>query len=471
MKRIAIFLSLLIAACTMPSYPSIDLPNSGQNNTSDRDIIAYIDQRLAEEYYWLDEVAEKSYLFDREHTKWEDYLNSSLSMLSTNEDDGYVNANGKRVYYSYIRKASSEGTRAVVQGFGIDLHTTIVWYKQNEYFGFLVEDVFAGSVAADADVRRGDIIVKINNGYITPQNYTTLFNQIQTNGALSKVELQICRRLGDSGEQELFNVSLNAGHYSENTVAHCEIIEGTKRVGYLVYTGFETHSDEALLEALRTFSEANVGEVIIDLRTNGGGIVNSAVTLASVLLPASYEGAVLCEIKRNPKNSKGSTSQPFVLEATEFNLDIDHLTVITSNHTASASELIIAGLRGLDIPVTVVGATTNGKNCGMDVTRRTIGSISVEYAPITFMCLNAKGESDWGDGITPDVDVKAIDNTYPLPYAPWGSEHDVALCAALESVGCELFTPTRARVHHDIAPAADVAEPLIGIRLYAEGEE
>jgi C-terminal processing protease CtpA/Prc len=254
-------------------------------------------------------------------------------------------------------------------------------------------------------------------------------------------------------------------------VAYSEIIEGTKRVGYLVYTGFETSSDDALLEALREFDDAGVKEVIIDLRTNGGGVVNSAVKFASALLPASYENAVLCEVKRNPKNKRGAESQFFTLATMEFNLDLDHITVITSNHSASASELMIAGLRGLDIPVTVVGATTNGKNCGMDVARRTIGSISVEYAPITFMCLNAKGESDWGDGIKPDVDVKAIDDTYPLPYAPWGSEHDVALCAALESVGCEVFKPTRATAHHDITPAADVAEPLIGIRLYVEGEE
>ncbi len=471
MKRITIVLTMLIAACTTPYYPSIDNPSYSQNSQQDRDIIAYIDQRLAEEYYWLDEVEEKSYLFDREYKKWDEYLNSSLSKLTTNDDDGYVNSNGKRVYYSYIQKAATTYTRADVKGFGIDMHTTIVWYKQNENYGFIVENVFPGSAAEKADVRRGDIIVKINNSYITPENYVSLFNKIQVNGNLSKADLQICRRLGDSGDTELFNVSVNAEFYTENMVAYSEIIEGTKRVGYLVYTGFETSSDDALLEALREFDDAGVKEVIIDLRTNGGGVVNSAVKFASALLPASYENAVLCEVKRNPKNKRGAESQFFTLATMEFNLDLDHLTVITSNHSASASELMIAGLRGLDIPVTVVGATTNGKNCGMDVTRRTIGSISVEYAPITFMCLNAKGESDWGDGIAPDVDVKAIDDTYPLPYAPWGSEHDVALCAALESVGCEVFKPTRATAHHDITPAADVAEPLIGIRLYVEGEE
>ena len=56
MKRIAIFFSLLLAACTTPSYPGIDTPSHNPNSTIDKQIIAYIDQRLEEEYYWLDEV-------------------------------------------------------------------------------------------------------------------------------------------------------------------------------------------------------------------------------------------------------------------------------------------------------------------------------------------------------------------------------------------------------------------------------
>lgn len=472
MKRITIFFTMLIAACTMPYYPGVDTPGTTQNGQSDKDIIAYIDQRLAEEYYWLDEVEVKSHMFDRVHLKWDEYLGSSLSMLSTNDDDGYINSSGKRIFYSYIRKVPNTATRAEVQGFGIDMHTTIVWYKRDEYLGFLVENVVRGSAADEASIRRGDIIVKINNGYITSQNYATLFNQVQVNGNLSKVDLQICRRLGDSGEQELFNVSLNASIYSENTVAYSEIIEGSKRVGYLVYTGFETYSDDALLEVLRQFDEEGITEVIIDLRTNGGGAVNSAVKFASALLPASYEGAVLCEVKRNPRNNKRDKRQLFVLGASDFNLDLDHLTIITSNQSASASELMIAGLRGLDIPVTVVGDTTNGKNCGMDVTFRTIGTTYLEYAPITFMCMNAKGESDWGDGIKPDVDVTALDETYPLPLAPWGSEYDVALAAALESVGCTVFEPTRAAASFDsFEVGATVAEPITGMRLYPECEQ
>ena len=50
MKRIVIFLTMLVAACTTPSYPSIDQPSTGSNTQKDRDIIAYIDERLETEY-------------------------------------------------------------------------------------------------------------------------------------------------------------------------------------------------------------------------------------------------------------------------------------------------------------------------------------------------------------------------------------------------------------------------------------
>lgn len=470
MKRIALLLSLLVVACTTPSYPDIDRPSNGSNSSVDLEIIDYIDSRLETEYLWLDEVERKVNTFDR-GVAWDKYLGGVLSRLTTNTDDGYVNAKGQRVYYSYIRQLTNSLTRAEVKGLGIDMHTTIVYFdKNNEHYGFIVEDVVVGSPAAEAGIRRGDIIVKINNSYITPQNYVSLFNKVQVNGNLSSADLMIYRRVSDSGEAETLNVKLVAALYSECAVTYSEVIEGSKRVGYIVYTGFETSSDEALLAALQEFVDAGVDEVILDLRINGGGAVSSAQKLASALLPASYEGSVLCEARRNPKNMKCPISEEFQLIPCDVHLDIDHLTVITSNFSASASELLIMGFRGLDIPVTVVGDVTNGKNCGMDVTRRTIGSIYLEYAPVTFMCLNAKGYGGWGDGIQPDVDVVAIDESYPLPLAPWGSEYDVALAAALESVGCSVGGATRAMSCESLQPVVAIAEPVIGMRLYPEGE-
>lgn len=66
--------------------------------------------------------------------------------------------------------------------------------------------------------------------------------------------------------------------------------------------------------------------------------------------------------------------------------------------------------------MTLVGSTTEGKNCGMDVTRTTIANtdVTVEYAPITFMCFDAKGYGGWGEGINPDVDLTNEANEFGL---------------------------------------------------------
>ena len=468
MKRIALLFSLLVVACTTPSYPGVDRPNSSGNTTEDQSIIDYIDQRLESEYYWLDEVATKCNSFDR-RVEWESYLEGVLSRLTTNTDDGYVTSKGKRVYYSYIRELSTS-TRSQVLGLGIDLHTTIVIVDaENSYYGFIVEDVYKGSPAEQGGVRRGDIIVRVNDSPINANNYLTLFNSIYQN-SLSKVKLQLKRQVVAEGEVGTYGVELVAASYEESTVAHSEIIPGAKPVGYLVYTGFESASDDALLDVLRGFADEGVKEVILDLRTNTGGALTSAIKLTSALLSATNVGDILCEVRRNPKNIRSAVSEVFYLEPMEFNLGIDHLTVITSNSSASASELVIMGLRGLDIPVTIVGDTTQGKNCGMDVTIREIGSVIVEYAPITFMCFNAKGVGDWGDGIAADFNVKSLDEYYPLPRVPWGSAYvmeDVALRKALECVGYTFEGGTRSGVAKSgVECVVTLPESIDGIRLY-----
>jgi hypothetical protein len=121
-------------------------------------------------------------------------------------------------------------------------------------------------------------------------------------------------------------------------------------------------------------------------------------------------------------------------------LNMPALWVIASNGTASASEMVIVGLDGLDVPVTVVGARTEGKNCGMDVIEKTFGSTTYSYAPITFLNLNAKGFNDYGEGIEPDIDINSymskssreeiqyFARTFPMPTGDWGvTKKDLAL--------------------------------------------
>lgn len=468
-KRVLYILVLLAVACTQPGYPDIDNPQQG-GSANDRKIIDYIDQRLSQEYYWLDEVEEKQSRFNR-NLKWENYLDASLAMLTTNSDDGYINGKGQRVFYSYIRKSNST-TRATVAGFGIGLHYTIaVIDSENQHYGFVVEKVYPDSPAERAGVLRGDVITMIGNSYINPSNYATRFNSIEQNTA-SSLELKL-RRQSDNTTHD---VELTKASYSETPVIYSDVIEvENQKIGYLAYTSFVGEYDEELLNAIREIKAQGATDLVLDLRCNSGGSVLSAVKLCSALLPIDYEGRVLCHLERNKRNTVVQKQADYLVENSGQILRLERLYVICSDYTASASELVVMGLRGLDFPVMLIGSQTEGKNCGMDVTTRTISNTTVEFAPITFMCFNAKGYGDWGEGIVPDIDLTSEDNeygvcdkNYPLPRTTWGDyQHDIALATALAKLTGKSLTAPATRSGAAIE-ASDIVIPreAEGIRVY-----
>lgn len=468
-KRVLYILVLLAVACTQPGYPDIDNPQQG-GSANDRKIIDYIDQRLSQEYYWLDEVEEKQSRFNR-NLKWENYLDASLAMLTTNSDDGYINGKGQRVFYSYIRKSNST-TRATVAGFGIGLHYTIaVIDSENQHYGFVVEKVYPDSPAERAGVLRGDVITMIGNSYINPSNYATRFNSIEQNTA-SSLELKL-RRQSDNTTHD---VELTKASYSETPVIYSDVIEvENQKIGYLVYTSFVGEYDEELLNAIREIKAQGATDLVLDLRCNSGGSVLSAVKLCSALLPIDYEGRVLCHLERNKRNTVVQKQADYLVENSGQILRLERLYVICSDYTASASELVVMGLRGLDFPVMLIGSQTEGKNCGMDVTTRTISNTTVEFAPITFMCFNAKGNGDWGEGIVPDIDLTSEDNeygvcdkNYPLPRTTWGDyQHDIALATALAKLtGKSLMQPTTRSGAAIEASDISLSREVEGIRVY-----
>ena len=470
--RLSYIVTLLFASCTSPGYPGIDTPHYNGNTSTDRTIISYIDQRLAEEYYWLDEVKEKSHNFNR-NVKWENYLDNSLRLLNTNLDDGYVNNKGQRTFYSYIREISSN-TRADVTGFGIGLHYTIATIDQdNGRYGFVVEKTYPDSPAEEAGVLRGDVITMIAGSYITPDNYYNHFMSIE-NSSVSELKLKL-RRQSDG---EVYDVTLHKGTYPKTPVIHSEVIEYEEtKIGYLVYTDFNAEYDNDMLNTIREMSAEGISEFILDLRCNKGGSINSAVKLCSAVLPNRYNGNLLYRIERNSKNSRMDRFSEFYVEDAGEILNLENITVICSGYSASASELVIMGLRGLDIPVTLIGSTTEGKNCGMDVTRRTLEGKILEFAPITFMCFNAKGVCDWGDGIIPDIDITqesnetgVSDKYYPMPRTAWGDyNHDIALAVAVAKITGKNISQsaTRASANNPyVTPVQSIAKPAEGIRIY-----
>ena len=436
-------------------------------------VVTWIDQRLSKEYYWLDEYNEKRSTFDFS-LAYDEFLSSSLLQLTTNEMDGGRYSDGSRYIYSYIMRTGSAGsssaTRAAtkVTGLGL-LLTNTVWTLDAQRMGFAVEHVYPGSPAEAAGIQRGDIISQVNGTDITRSNMQQLWSNIYYN-AYSQVSLHKINWWATDLEDEnsQMDVTLTAAAYNENPVAYYGVLEMPEsiadkpnKIGYLSYLSFDADYDGELEAAMANLKAAGVTDLILDLRNNGGGSVNSSVNLASMILDASYTGQVYATLRRNPANPYGDTVCPLTAQTT--NLGIRHLYIIATGNTASASELVISGLRGLDVPVTIIGSRTEGKNCGMDVMVRTIDRYDYEFAPITFLNYNAKEFNDFSDGFEPDVDIAAyfkddanqshVNNSqmFPMPLAPWGMvSYDISVMEAMMRItGTTLKTETT-----EPAPAA-----------------
>ncbi len=473
---------------TVNGYSRTKVMEITQTAGATDEVVKWVDQRLQDEYYWLDEYKEKLNTFDYT-LAYDKFLSTSLLSMTTNMEDGYV-VKDTRYLYSYITQESA--TRAdddrMENSFGILI--------AGRYFGgsnntaiFVVEHVYPGSPAANAGLKRGDTISKVDNATIPEptsnlQQYYTLRNKLESGTGSITIEGETYDK--QTQKDIVYRKSLTAADYLPSPVAHYTVLEfdeavakvinpDGKKIGYLSYLGFESEYDAELIEAMEYLAAKGITDLILDLRVNGGGSVNTSTMLGSMLLSEEYVGKTYATLKRNPKNklfpaeylnddcliTKNGLGDEFKNKDLP-NLDLPELWVIASNSTASASEMVIKGLEGLDVPVHIVGKTTNGKNCGMDVMEKTFGSYIYTYAPITFMNFNAKGDNDYADGIKPQVNfddyynesnIQSSYQTYqcyvfPMPMNEWAemnftpSENggisisgDFALCETVLRIG------------------------------------
>ena len=285
-------------------------------------------------------------------------------------------------------------------------------------------------------MKRGDWILGVNGSWGTIQDYDIL----RSGGSVS---LQLGKEIGNTkGFVSTRRVTLNASRTVEDTpfLKDSVYTYGNKRIGYLMYNHFASGPDEYdysdtsynlyLQQLFEKFKSRNVNEFVLDLRYNGGGLVNCAQLLASLLVRENVLGEPLCIMEYNDKNSNKNETLP-LLKTTEVmagNLNLQRLFVLTGSTTASASELIINSLRSY-LDVRVIGKQTFGKTVGM-----TIYNESKKYgwilSPVTFHIYNKDREADYEDGFHPDV---AIDE-FKSDLAEFGDLKDPLLGQAIYEI-------------------------------------
>ena len=235
----------------------------------------------------------------------------------------------------------------------------------------VVTFTYASSPAAEAGLRRGDVILKVDGREMTPENYKQLVREGLLGGGTV--------RLGLSGDR---NVTLTAVDMYEDPVHTACVLETAsgRKVGYLHYTSFTMDSCEDLVDAFSGFVTAGIDDMVLDLRYNSGGYVIAETVLASMLAPVAvveaesvlsqsiYNAILAKEIKDTVTKFQTvftfrNEGEMHVVVTAGANPDLPRLYVLTSGGSASASEALVCGLKPY-MDVILVGTKTSGKFCG-----------------------------------------------------------------------------------------------------------
>ena len=246
-------------------------------------------------------------------------------------------------------------------------------------------------------VLRGWIINKINGVTISPgMNISQMLgaNQIGVTNTFTFIK----------PENTTVEMTLQKKEIFANTVLHHQIFEypGLK-VGYLVLQSFREPTEAEINSVFLEFSAAGIDELILDMRYNGGGLVSIATKLASHIAGPSLVNQPFVKFEHNA-NKAEEYNRTINFESIENSLNLNRLVTICTRGSASASELMINGLRPF-IDVVIVGNTTYGKPMGANVFNY---NDKYALAPITFKTKNADNEGDYFDGIP--VDIPAPDD-------------------------------------------------------------
>jgi carboxyl-terminal processing protease len=366
--RVLVLVVVLLAGIWLGGHPSaLPAPLRGAffESHSD-DLVSRVVNMLTSQYY--------------RPLNRQDLINKSLSAMVASLNDPYSHYFDPASYQAFMDESNPH-----LSGIGVDVIL--------DPHGLRVVDVFPGSPAARAGLARGDVIVRV--GGVSLANHSSDFGSRLIKGpAGTKVRLTVLRD-GHTHDFSIMRADIVVPVTAERMLTYDHL-----RIGYLELTSFTQGSGDELRAQVEKALQGHAQALILDLRENGGGLLEEAVNVASLFIP---DGTIVTTRGRSQPQqvytARGGAVAPTL-----------PMVVLVDRGTASAAEIVTGALhdRGR---AKVVGTHTYGKGVFQEIEPLPGGGaldITVgEYFTPSGRNLGGGGVRE-GAGIAPDV--YALDN-------------------------------------------------------------
>jgi len=402
-------------------------------------------------YFWQSDVPNLS------DTKFPDTPEGTIAyndFLATESDPGLFFDNqllfseDRFSFYAEDYKELTQSLAGISKSNGLEFGL-VRFSGSDDVFGY-VQYIVPNSDASTKAIARGDIFTGVDGTTLTVNNYVDLLFGDNDTYTLNMADITNGTITPNVDEVILTKQEALA----EDPIFIDKIFEiSGQKIGYLMYNQFTNEYDEALNDVFGAFKAGGITSLVLDLRYNPGGSVNTARLLSSmiygtntldVFLKARYNLKYQTYLEDNNVELRDFFADKTGAGTAINTLDLSKVYILTTNGTASASELVINGLAPY-LDIVQIGETTRGKN-EFSVTMvddkgndyiynpQRVGNINPDniwaIQPLIGRNENSAGFSDYTAGLAPDITLpEDLENLGIL-----GDQNEPLLARALQEI-------------------------------------
>ena len=329
---IAVFITFMVTSISLYTY-FVNNPISitSKSSSSSKDIAGTLQK--------YKEIIDKYYLGDVDEEK-----------LKEGAIKGYIEGLGDP-YTEYISADEMEDYLSDTMGNFVGIGIYMV--KNTEKGKIQVLAPIKGSPAEKAGIQAGDLILTVDGVDYSADEMTIASNKIKGEEGTT-VTIEVLRGT-ETKKYELKREKVKVNQVEGKVLSN--------NIGYINFTSFDETTADDFKAKFEEINKQGIKSLIIDLRNNGGGIVDQALQIADYV--ADKDSVLLYEVDKNNKETvKKAKTDPII------NMPI---IILTNENTASASEILAGALKDLGKAKTV-GTTTYGKGVIQQILKLSDGS-------------------------------------------------------------------------------------------------